>query len=350
MTEVHWFDMAHPADYSRLLVLCGDMGGVSRLALLVKTEGHTATNDFARQLSRAVLDPLIASLADSCRVVAILANGCEGVATPGGYAFITRARVSAADSKGYLQFGVARSAPLERQTVGAEAVIDAVADCVLIACHDAGLTPENVALAIVKCPTLLASACVQELFRSDQHRGRALAALGVAVALNEISRTAITDHTIAKNLDIFSQRAMTFAGPEQGCIEVIVLGQDTSDATNSDGCRVGVCHPHDMLDAATIRRLMLSLGLTFDEAGELTEPKRVVAILSKSGPAPDGKVRGARTGVFTSAYSPDSNMRAAQSGLLGGLFGTTRFFVSGDPVQQAPQGGGVVALIVKESL
>jgi cyanuric acid amidohydrolase len=338
MTELHWFDMADPSDYSGLEALLQAGGAVRRLAVLVKTEGHTAANDFARQLSRAALDPMLGPLAREGRAVAILANGCEGVATPGGYALLQREAVA----DGGLRFGIASSAPLSPETIGTAAAIDAFAACVAAACVDAGLTAGEAALAIVKCPTRLASTCLGEPFRSDQHRGRAIAALGVAVAFGEIERSAIGPASIASDPDLRSARAMTFAGPEQDRVEAIVLGNGAGT-----GLQVGVCHPRDMLDAGAIRRLLLSLGLGFDAAGELTEPERIGAIFSKAGPAADGRVRGARTGIFTSAYSADSNMRAAQSGLLGGLFGTTRFFVSGDPVQQAPAGGGVVAVIVK---
>lgn len=362
MTEVHWFDMAHPADFAGLQTLIGDAASVARLAVLVKTEGHAAANDFARQLSRTALDPLLAPWAAQGRAVVVLANGCEGVATPGGYVFIARRAVgdpaaeSGVDGAHGLRFGIARSAALPADLVGEVAAIDAVAACVAAACADARLAPAEVALAILKCPTVPASLCPDAPQRSDAHRGRAIAALGTAVALGEIERHRITADAIAHDPTLRSAKAMTFAGPEHPGVEAIVLGHravhhaDPAPAgTPADGLRIGVCHPEDMLDAASIRRLLRTLGLRFDDSGELVDPARVLAVFSKAGPAPDGRVRGARTTVFTSAAPPDSHMRAAQSGLLGSLFGSTRFFVSGDPVQQAPVGGGVVAVIVKGS-
>jgi len=348
MTEVFWFDMRDPGDYSSLQAQLGPVDVIERLAVMVKTEGHTAPNDFARQLSRASLDPMIAPLTERGRAVAVLANGCEGVATPGGYAFVRRS--GGADGAGGLRLGVARSEPVPPAMIGTPGLVDAVADCVQRAVDDAGLDRRNATLAIVKCPTLLPSSTLREPFRGDQHRGRALAALGVAVAFGEVGRDSIDDDTIAGDPAIHSLHAMTFAGPEQSCIEAIVLGQHAGAVAVEDGLKVALCHPRDMLDTASVRRMLLSLGLTFDALGELVDPERVVAVLSKAGPLPSGVVRGARTGIFTSAYSPDSNMRAAQSGVLGGLFGTTRFFVSGDPVQQSTPGGGVVAVVVRTSM
>jgi cyanuric acid amidohydrolase len=338
--EAHWFEMDHPADWSGLQALVGDTSTVDRLAIVAKTEGHTAPNDFARQLARQALDPWLAPLAADGRAVVVLANGCEGVATPGGYALVRR-RGEAATG---LRLGLARSLALPREVVGTPAMVDVVAACVADACDDAGLAPADAGLVIVKGPTLLSSDTVGEPWRADQHRGRALAALGIAVALGEVARDAVDDRTIGHERGLWSRRAMTFAGPEAPWVEALVLG----GAPARGGLKLGVCHPTDLLDAPAVRRLARTLGLAFDDDGALREPQRLVGVFSKAGLAADGRVRGARTGVFSSAYSPDSAMRAAQSGLLGGLFGSTRFFVSGDPVHQAPPGGAVVALLVKD--
>jgi cyanuric acid amidohydrolase len=51
--------------------------------------------------------------------------------------------------------------------------------------------------------------------------------------------------------------------------------------------------------------------------------------------------------VHDSPLPPDTHMRAALSGVVGSLLGHTRFFVSGDPIQQAPPGGGIAAAILR---
>lgn len=349
MTEVHWLEMDHPADTTGLQgVLAGPP--IERLALLMRTEGHTGANDTARQLARMALDPLLAPLADAGRAAVVLANGCEGVATPGAYALVRRAGDPGAPATAGLRIGLARSSLVPADVIGTPQMIDRVAATVAQAVADAGLLCPAVALVLVKQPALAASACATEPWRADLRRGRALAALGVAVALGEIARDAIAPPAIASDLSLYSRHAMTFAGPECDRIEAIVLGQlPLQSGMTDNGLRIAVCHPSDLLDAGSIRRLLLAQGLGFDAAGELREPGRVRAVLSKAGPQPDGRVRGARTAIFGSALAPDSHMRAAQSGLLGGLFGSTRFFVSGDPVQQAPAGGGVAAVIVQHT-
>ena len=84
-------------------------------------------------------------------------------------------------------------------------------------------------------------------------------------------------------------------------------------------------------------------GLALDTDGELAAPERVVACFVKAGAADDGRVRGAPTTILRSAITPEQHMRAALSGAFGALLGTTRVFITGDPVHAAPAGGGVRA-------
>ena len=59
-------------------------------------------------------------------------------------------------------------------------------------------------------------------------------------------------------------------------------------------------------------------------------------------------LRGSRTTVYSSSWAPESHIRAAASGVFGSLLGHLRFFVSADSVHQAPEGGGMVAVVFRE--
>ncbi len=346
MTEVHWVDMAHPADTQALHALLADAGPVERVAVLARTDGP-GVPDENRRRARQALDAVLAPWASTGHAALVLAHGCEGVATPGAYALLRR-HAPAGQPTG-LRFGIARSKPVPLDEIGTPAMVDHAAAAVAAAAIDAELGRHEVALALVKLPTRPLRDDTGEPWRSDSRRGRALAALGVAVALGEIERAAITAASVAADPALFSRRAMTFAGPETLQVEAVVLGQVAPVPGAADnGLRIGVCHPADLLDASALRALLRTQGLAFDADGALLAPERVLAVLSKAGPRADGQVRGAPTAIFGTAIAPDSHMRAAQSGLLGALFGRTRFFVSGDPVQQAPEGGGVVAVITQE--
>jgi cyanuric acid amidohydrolase len=162
------------------------------------------------------------------------------------------------------------------------------------------------------------------------------------VALGEVPRELVTMDSIATDLTLYTKRAMTFAGPELDRVEVVAFGNRLGACGH---LRICASLTRDILDAASIKHMLLAAGLTLDAVGELTEPKRVKAVFAKCGVAPDGMLRGGRTTVYTSSLAPEMHMRAAESGVLGAIFGTTRYFISGDPIQQSTPGGGVAAAI-----
>lgn len=173
---------------------------------------------------------------------------------------------------------------------------------------------------------------------------RAVGALGVGVALGEIDRARLTHDAIAHDLSLYTRHGMTYSGPELDRFEVVVLGNRAGAGGDLIACSALT---DDLIDARTMRRMLADAGVGFDAIGEVREPQRVAAFFLKAGVPDDGIVRGARTIVHASTITPEKHMRAAASGVLGALLGTTRFFISGDPIQQAREGGGAAAAIVR---
>ena len=62
-----------------------------------------------------------------------------------------------------------------------------------------------------------------------------------------------------------------------------------------------------------------------------------------------GKVRGVRTTMKSSHLDMDKHVRAAMSGIIGSILGSTRTFISANTVHQAPPGGGLCACIVRKA-
>ena len=76
--------------------------------------------------------------------------------------------------------------------------------------------------------------------------------------------------------------------------------------------------------------------------------ERLVAVLAKAEPAPDGQVRGLRhTMLDDTDISPTRHARAAVGGLIAGVAGTSAIYVSGGAEHQGPPGGGPVAVIAR---
>ena len=346
--HVACFDMAGPADTAGLAAILAAHPSAIRAVVFAKTEGHAGPNDFSRDLARAALTRSLAEAELAQASTVMLAIGCEGVSTPCGYALIetpdTEAMSACGPEHSALVMGTAVSAAPPAEEIGTPALVDRVAATVHAALANAGLAPDDAVLVLVKGPVLPARHPLATGVRTNGSRGRAVAALGVGVALGEVPRERVSTESIATDLSLYSRRAMTFAGPELDRIEVVAFGNRVGAPGD---LRICATLTRDILDAASIKRMLLGAGFALDNAGELVQAGRVQAIFAKCGVAPDGMLRGGRTTVFSSSLLPETHMRAAESGVLGAIFGTTRYFISGDPIQHSTPGGGVAAAIYR---
>jgi cyanuric acid amidohydrolase len=324
---------------------------IERLALLGKTEGTATINDFSRELAVGAAQEALHRAGGQAlldRTTLVFSTGCEGVLTPHVSVI---ARLKSDGSTGgppRLAMGGARSRTLMPSELTMPAHIRAVAESVVTAMADAALSREEVALAFVKAPILshkdaAATGDPAVIARAGwSGRSRAAAALGVALALGEIDEAQAERVVIGRDHQIHARRAMTFSGTEVMHNEVIVLG----NRPGAGGDLMAHVTPiSDILDTRSLKRLFRTAGCGLDADGELTGTENLRGVYLKAGVAPDGLVRGERTTVFQSEVDPDKHMRSAASGLIGGLVGRTRVFVSGGAEHQAPPGGGLCAVI-----
>jgi cyanuric acid amidohydrolase len=211
---------------------------------------------------------------------------------------------------------------------------------------DAGIGVEDVALVFAKSPLLTHAMAVglpaeQRERANKSSAARSAAALGIGVALGEISPAAATSAAIGLNTDLYTRRAMVFSGTETQCTEIIVLGNHPG---KPQSVRSGLFK--DLLDVDGMAAVLAGAAEEpFQALRKMRSEGHVAAVFLKAGMATDGKLRGNRTTVFSSEVDPDKQMRAAASGVLGSLLGDTRMFVSGGAEHQAPMGGGVLAII-----
>jgi cyanuric acid amidohydrolase len=174
---------------------------------------------------------------------------------------------------------------------------------------------------------------------------RGASALGVAVALHEIDRVNVGNDAVCQNLGLWSGRASTSAGIELMHNEVIVLGNSAAWASDSV-----IAHRvmHDAIDLPAAVGALTDAGLM--PFGQLDEAdrNRVLAVLAKADPSSTGRIRGARHVMLDdSDINATRHARALVGGVLSGVIGRTDLFVSGGAEHQGPDGGGVVAVIVR---
>ena len=338
--EIACFDTAAPDDVTGLAAAIDRVGAaaIQKLAVFVKVAG--AYDDGSRERARCALEALIARSGLADRTQLLLAVGCEGVATPFGYALI-ECRSDDPHPAARLAIGFARGATLPVEALGHAALADTVATTVRAAMGDAALAAEQVVMAFVKVPQ---TAAVSSAERVRGRRTRGIAALGAGIALGEIDPVRVTDTTLGADLTLYARRAQTFAGIEVDRVEAIVIGNRPGAGGTLVACAGQMA---DLIDARALKKMLIEAGLALDACGELADSRRVAGLFVKAGPNADGSIRGARTTIYDSSIAPEQHMRAALSGLLAGVIGTTRFFHTGDPFHAAPEGGGIACAIVR---
>jgi cyanuric acid amidohydrolase len=311
---------------------------IAKLAVFAKVAGDY--DDGARERARAALGQCVAARALRDRTQILAAVGCEGVATPFGYALAEIDGPPAAEPR--LAMGFARSAAPPDDELDRPALAFRVAETVLAAARHAALAPDEVVTAFVKVPAPQALRPGGEKVRGRRARG--LAALGAGIALGDVERHAVTDAAVATDAGLYCPRVQAFAGPEVTRVEAIVLGNRAGAGGElvARGTLIA-----DLIDVRPVKRVLVAAGLALDKDGELAAPERVAACFVKAGVADDARVRGAPTTIHASAIAPERHMRAALSGAFGAALGTTRVFITGDPVHAAPPGGGTACVLVR---
>ena len=336
--DVKAFDLKAPDDLSGLESALGatEASRIRRLALLLRVAGEYT--DGSREKARAAIAAFLASRKLSDRALYVTVIGAEGASTPCGYAFIDTGGAGTQGGPRRLALGTARVAPPPEAAIGTAAQALAVRAAVEAAIRDGGMTPGEVEVAIVNVPQPTSGDA-----GARGRRGRAAAALGAGVALGEIAPERVRDDTIVGDASLYTARVQTFTGPAIPDLEVIVVGNTPGRGGDLFACNTLTT---DLLDARSLKRMLVKAGLPLDADGEL-DTGRLVATLAKLGVDPTGRVAGAPTTIFNSATPPEKHVRAALSGVLGATLHTTRLFSTFDPVQQAPPGGGTVCCIVR---
>ena len=147
----------------------------------------------------------------------------------------------------------------------------------------------------------------------------------------------LTDWSLASGV------ASASAGIELENNIVIVLG----NAREAAGDTV-IAHAvmQDAIDGSAVLAALAGAGVA--GAGGAIDASRIVNVLAKADPSPDGLLRGWRHIMLDDTdISATRHARAAVGGLVAGLTGCPAVFISGGAEHQGPPGGGPVAVIAK---
>ena len=360
--SLHRVPMAHPGDVSGVEALIeGGLNPSAIVAILGKTEGNGCVNDFTRAYAVAELGTMLAGRRGTTRaavldrVAMVMSGGTEGGLSP-HFLVLSVAETEEAPT-GALAIGTAFTPDFRPEEIGRMAQVEATAAAVREAMRGAGLgRPEEVHFVQVKCPLLTtarvaeAAARGRDVATADTYESmglsRGASALGVALALEEVPRAALSDGVIGRDFSLWSRRASASAGVELTRNEVIVFGTGPDWAGD-----LTIAHDvmRDGIDLPAVQRALAGAGL--DTGGGQLDPaaaERVVALLVKAEPSSSGTIRGRRHIMADdSDINATRHARALVGGVVAAAVGRTDLFVSGGAEHQGPDGGGPVAVIAR---
>jgi cyanuric acid amidohydrolase len=365
--NVFRLSMQHPGDLSELegLITQGALRANEIVAVIGKTEGNGGVNDFTRgyftQSLMALLSRHLTEPAESLirRIPCILSGGTEGVLSP-HYVVLCRggAPLSEPAAASSFAIGTAMSAPVPAEDIGRAAHAGHVAEAVRKAMAEAHIArPDDVHFVQVKCPCVTsaraeaARAAGKSVASADPNRSMALAraagAFGVALALGEIDASAVTDTALLQNFAVHSDRASISSGVEVEANEVIVLG---NSPLWSGELRIAHRPMSDALDIGAVVQVLGDLEIAATPQIAPQDRDRVQAVFVKCEPDRRGQIRGLRhTMLDDTDINAQRHIRGAVGGLVAGVLGDTRIFVSGGAEHQGPDGGGLIAAIAERA-
>ena len=360
---VHRLGMDHPGDVSALALLLesGDLRAEQIVAVIGKTEGNGGVNDFTRgYFTQSLMGLLAAHLRRPAsalvrEIPCILSGGTEGVLSPHYIVFARTGTpgMGLAD-RSALAIGTAISADLAPQAVGRWAHARAVAATVRAAMRDGAIArPQDVSFVQVKCPCVTSARAEQARLAGQAVRSadpgrsmayaRAAGAFGVAIALGEMPDDPTLEDAMLADFARFSDRASISSGVEVVANEVIVLGHS---AHWGGDLRIGCAPMQDALDIGGVVQALHQAGLGATPQLPAEQVARVAAVFVKCEPDRRGQVRGHRhTMLDDTDINAQRHIRGALGGLVAGVIGDGRIFVSGGAEHQGPDGGGLVAVI-----
>jgi len=358
--------MSGPDDVSGLkaLIDAGEIMPDEVLAVLGKTEGNGCVNDFTRGFSNLAFQILLSEAGGQSReevtnrVAFIMSGGTEGIMSPHATVFTHRESdgksTSRANSDKRLVIGISHSKVLRPEDIGRTSQVDIVAEAVDDAIADAGIESRaDVHFVQIKCPLLTSNRIEEarkrgeEVVTHDTYKSmgysRGASALGVAVALGEVKREAITDSIICNDWSLYSSVASTSAGVEIMNCEIIVMG----NAIGAEGdLIIGHSVMQDTIDANAVREALEGIALPENSTPAEANQSRIVNAFAKAEADPSGHIRGVRHTMLDDSDINNTRMaRAVVSAVIASIVNDPMIFVSGGAEHQGPSGGGPVAII-----
>jgi cyanuric acid amidohydrolase len=351
--DVYKLPQNSPDDLTALnvAIASGKINPQQIVAIMGKTEGNGCVNDFTRGYAVQTLKDYLGNLVGQNQaeaIVYVMSGGTEGVLSPHLTIFTNQPSQPEALTRMALTLGVIHTRDFTPIEIGSLTMVKEVASAVNQAISSAGIAHDDVHFIQIKCPLITSrdrliddaqgAKSVSKLVSSYQSMAysRGASALGVAVALGEVSLEDITSDDIFQNYALYSTVASTSAGVELRNCEILVMGNAPTSTSNFI---IGHSVMKHALDNEAVIKAIALTGQTSD---------RVVNIFAKAEADPSGEILGRRHTMMDDSDINHTRMaRAVVGAIVASVVQDPMVYVSGGSEHQGPSGGGPVAAIAR---
>ncbi len=364
-TEVEVFraPMAAPEDVSQLRAWLdqGQLKAEEILGIIAQTEGTGYARGYTSLCLQLVLSQALGISTDEVfeRIPMMMIGLCGGLMSP-HYTIFSRRSVpapAAAPADPRLTIGIANTRQLLPEEYGRSIQVQLVAEAVQEAITTAGITDlEDVHCVEIKCPAMTPARIQAAQERGatpvSTHLGqassyaKAASALGIGVALGEISADQISDGVINQDRSLYTQRGSVSAGGEQSACRILVMG---NSATSISAYRVGHGVMQDQLDTQGIHQALQTAGLVGTPPYTAEQQERITQVFVNCGADAVTSVRGRRHTIHSDFLSGYAGImaKAVANGVVASVVGDTMILASAGFEHQGAPGSNLVAAIVR---
>lgn len=310
------------------------------VAILAKTSGDGGPKDTSRAEFVAAASALVAKR-QAAAPAFVVSGGVEGTTAPHAL-IVARAPARKATGKA-LAVGAAIGAEMDLALAGTKAQIEFACEAAIAAFRDGGFAnPRDIHFVQIKGP---APAKYDGPAEAAIGRARAATVLGTMVALGELPLARARRVFDKRDLSVWTSRVSVSSAAEFPCHEVIAFGHAQGW---SGPLRIAHGALADPLDLPAVAKVLAKLGLAATPQLSQGDRARLVACLAKSGPPPDGTLRGVDMALSADpTQSPLRRIRGGLGSLIAAATGEPQVFVSGGAEHQGPSGGGIFAAIAR---
>jgi cyanuric acid amidohydrolase len=332
------------------------------VAILGKTEGNGAVNDYTRALATLSFQMLLAGRTGrkleeiAKRVPIIWSGGTEGLMSPHATIFTREPDRGTPTGEKRFTVGTAYTRDLLPEEFGTAVHAQVAADGVRGAIKDAGIdSPADIHFVQIKTGALTTERIAEARKRgrsvvtTDTYKSmayaRAVAALGIGAATGEIQASKLTDDVIDRDFSIFSNVASTSSGVELMNCEIIALG---NSARSTSDLVIAHSVMKDAIDAAAVREALTRAGLSVECELAERDRARLVNVFAKCEPDLSGATRGRRHVMFEDGdINYTRHIRGVVNAVVASVTGDTMCYISAGAEHQGPPSGGVVAVLAR---